>query len=289
MKVRIGCHVSIAGSLAAAIPRALKRECSTFQIFTRNPRGWQYKDIAEEDSAAFREAVAASGMNPVVAHMPYLPNLASPRDEVYDKSVTTLCAELERCHHLGIPYLVTHLGSTLGTPAEEGRERVVRALGAALNTHATEVTILLENTAGSKNTIGNRFDEIGSILDETGENNRLGICFDTCHAFAAGYDLRTSASVDAVMEECDDTVGSERIHLVHLNDAKADLGSGRDRHEHLGEGMIGPEGLAAVLRHRALHHLPFICETPVDDRRDDLGNIRYAVSLAEGTTGTGPL
>ena len=289
MKVRIGCHVSIAGSLAAAVPRALKRECSTFQIFTRNPRGWQFRDITDEDAAAFREAVAASGMAPAVAHMPYLPNLASPREEVYEKSILAFCAEMERCHLLGIPYLVTHLGSTLGTPAGEGQERVVRALGAALDANAPGVTILLENTAGSKNTIGNRFDEIGTILNDTGEKKRLGICFDTCHAFAAGYDLRTASSVNAVMDECKDTVGSEKIHVVHLNDAKADLGSGRDRHEHLGMGMIGAEGLAAVLRHPALHHLPFICETPVDDRRDDLGNIRYAVSLAEGTSGPAPL
>ncbi len=289
MKVRIGCHVSIAGSLAAAVPRALKRECSTFQIFTRNPRGWKYKDIPEEDAAAFREAVASSGMDPAVAHMPYLPNLASPKEDVYEKSVSAFCAEVQRCHLLGIPYLVTHLGSTLGTPAEEGQERIVRALGAALDTDAPGVTILLENTAGSRNTIGNRFDEIGGILDDAGEKKRLGICFDTCHAFAAGYDLRTAVSVNTVMDECEDMVGSRRIHVVHLNDAKAELGSGRDRHEHLGLGAIGPEGLAAVLRHPALHHLPFICETPVDERRDDLGNIRYAAFLADGMSGTAPL
>jgi len=289
MKVRIGCHVSIAGSLAASVSRAISRECRTFQIFTRNPRGWNYKEVAEEDAAAFREAVATSGMDPAVAHMPYLPNLASPKEEVYEKSVSAFCAEVERCHLLGIPYLVTHLGSTLGTPPEEGQDRIVRALGAALDMNAAGVTILLENTAGCRNTIGNRFDEIGSILDEAGGKARLGICFDTCHAFAAGYDLRTAASVNSVMKECDAEVGSQRIHLVHLNDAKAPLASGRDRHEHLGLGEIGPEGLSAVLHHPALRHLPFICETPVDERRDDLGNIRYAAFLAGGTSGAAPL
>jgi len=289
MKVRIGCHVSIAGSLAAAVPRAVERGCSTFQIFTRNPRGWKYKDIPDEDAAAFREAVVSSGIDPAVAHMPYLPNLASPKEEVYEKSVAAFSAEVERCRLLGIPYLVTHLGSTLGTSAGEGLERIVGALGAALDRDAPGITILLENTAGSKNTIGNRFDEIGRILDEAGEKTRLGICFDTCHAFAAGYDLRSAASVDAVMDECEDTVGTGRIRIVHLNDAKAEMGSGRDRHAHLGLGEIGPDGLAAVLRHPALCRRPFICETPVDEQRDDIDNIRYAVFLAEGMSGTAPL
>jgi len=277
--IRVGCHVSIAGSLSDAVGRAEKRGCDCFQIFSRNPRGWRFKDLADVDIAGFREQLAASGLGPVVDHMPYLPNLASPKGEVYEKSVVTLTAELGRCDALGIPYLVMHLGSHLGTGIDEGRKRLIDGILQAFDAAAGEVRLLLENTAGTKNGLGGAFEEIALILDALPEE-RTAVCFDTCHAFAAGYDLRDAEAVGESLDRFDGAIGLERLHVVHCNDCKGALGSHLDRHEHLGLGAIGEEGFRAFLAVPAIRRLPLICETPVDERRDDAGNIRRLRELA---------
>jgi len=277
--IRVGCHVSIAGSLSDAVGRAEKRGCDCFQIFSRNPRGWRFKDLADVDIAGFREQLAASGLGPVVDHMPYLPNLASPKGEVYEKSVVTLTAELGRCDALGIPYLVMHLGSHLGTGIDEGRKRLIDGILQAFDAAAGEVRLLLENTAGTKNGLGGAFEEIALILDALPEE-RTAVCFDTCHAFAAGYDLRDAGAVGESLDRFDGAIGLERLHVVHCNDCKGALGSHLDRHEHLGLGAIGEEGFRAFLAVPAIRRLPLICETPVDERRDDAGNIRRLRELA---------
>jgi len=277
--IRVGCHVSIAGSLSDAVGRAEKRGCDCFQIFSRNPRGWRFKDLADVDIAGFREQLAASGLGPVVDHMPYLPNLASPKGEVYEKSVVTLTAELGRCDALGIPYLVMHLGSHLGAGIEEGRKRLIDGILQAFDAAAGEVRLLLENTAGTKNGLGGAFEEIALILDALPEE-RTAVCFDTCHAFAAGYDLRDAGAVGESLDRFDGAIGLERLHVVHCNDCKGALGSHLDRHEHLGLGAIGEEGFRAFLAVPAIRRLPLICETPVDERRDDAGNIRRLRELA---------
>jgi len=277
--IRVGCHVSIAGSLSDAVGRAEKRGCDCFQIFSRNPRGWRFKDLADVDIAGFREQLAASGLGPVVDHMPYLPNLASPKGEVYEKSVVTLTAELGRCDALGIPYLVMHLGSHLGAGIEEGRKRLIDGILQAFDAAAGEVRLLLENTAGTKNGLGGAFEEIALILDALPEE-RTAVCFDTCHAFAAGYDLRDAEAVGESLDRFDGAIGLERLHVVHCNDCKGALGSHLDRHEHLGLGAIGEEGFRAFLAVPAIRRLPLICETPVDERRDDAGNIRRLRELA---------
>jgi len=278
--IRVGCHVSIAGSLSDAVGRAEKRGCDCFQIFSRNPRGWRFKDLTDVDIAGFREQLAASGLGPVVDHMPYLPNLASPKGEVYEKSVVTLTAELGRCDALGIPYLVMHLGSHLGTGIDEGRKRLIDGILQAFDAAAGEVRLLLENTAGTKNGLGGAFEEIALILDALPEE-RTAVCFDTCHAFAAGYDLRDAGAVGESLDRFDGAIGLERLHVVHCNDCKGALGSHLDRHEHLGLGAIGEEGFRAFLAVPAIRRLPLICETPVDERRDDAGNIRRLRELAE--------
>ncbi|MDN7013834.1 deoxyribonuclease IV [Methanoculleus sp. FWC-SCC3] len=279
--VLVGCHVSIAGSIDRAVGRALDVGCDTFQIFSRNPRGWKAKDLDPDLAEAFRAAVRSSGIGPVVDHMPYLPNPASPDAEIYEKSVAALAGELRRCALLGIPYLVTHLGHHRGAGMEAGQERVVAAINRAFeDAGESGVMLLLENTAGEKNSVGTTVDDLSRIVDGIDADGRVGICFDTCHAFAAGYDLRTAEGVDAVMGELDDRIGLASLRVVHLNDCKGDLGSGLDRHEHIGLGRIGEDGFRHILRHPAVRRLPLICETPVDGRRSDTGNIAKVRELA---------
>ncbi len=279
--VRVGCHVSIAGSIDLAVGRALERGCDTFQIFSRNPRGWKAKDLDPGVVDAFRAAVDAAGIGPVVDHMPYLPNPASPDDAIYEKSVAALTGELERCSLLGIPFLVTHLGHHRGAGTDAGQERIIAAIDRALaDAGEGDVMLLLENTAGEKNSMGSSIAELALIREGIDSRERIGICFDTCHAFAAGYDLRTTDAVGAVFGELDDLIGLEHIRVIHLNDSKGDLGGGLDRHEHIGLGAIGEEGFRHILRHPAVRALPLICETPVDERRDDAGNIEKVRELA---------
>jgi len=279
--VRVGCHVSIAGSIDLAVGRARDAGCDTFQIFSRNPRGWKAKDLDADSADAFRAALHASGIGPVVDHMPYLPNLASPDEEIYGKSVAALTGELRRCALLGIPYLVTHLGHHRGAGTEAGQARVIAAVNRALADAGTDsVMLLLENTAGEKNSVGTTVADLCRILGGIEAEGRVGICFDTCHAFAAGYDLRTAEGVDVVFGELDDRLGLSHLRVIHLNDCKGALGSGLDRHEHIGLGSIGEEGFRHILRHPTVRSLPLICETPVDGRRDDGGNIAKVRELA---------
>ncbi len=279
--VQAGCHVSIAGSIDHAVGRALERGCDTFQIFSRNPRGWRAKALDPAVVDAFQEAVKASGIGPVVDHMPYLPNLASPDDAIYEKSVAGLTEELERCDILGIPYLVTHLGHHRGAGSDAGEERIIAAINRALADEGEgDVMLLLENTAGEKNSMGAEIAELARIREGVDARERIGFCFDTCHAFAAGYDLRTADAVDAVFGEFEDLVGLEHLRVIHLNDSKGELGGGLDRHEHIGLGAIGEVGFRHILRHPTIRSLPLICETPVDERRDDAGNIAKVRELA---------
>lgn len=277
--VKVGVHVSIAGSPDLAVDRAKDAGCDVFQIFSRNPRGWGYKPLADEDADRFRAKVKTTGIIPV-DHMPYLPNLASPKPEIYDKSVATLTAELSRCGRLGIPYLVTHLGHHLGDGIAGGRTRVIRAISTALDGADHTVMLLLENTAGEKNSVGSSFEHIRAILDELPFPGRVGVCFDTCHAFAAGYELRTDEGLKETLAQFDEQVGLRHLRVIHLNDTKGDRGSGLDRHEHIGMGFIGEDGFRRILHHKAISSLPLVCETPVDDRRDDRGNIAKVRELA---------
>lgn len=280
--VRVGAHVSIAGSIDRAVDRAADIGCDTFQIFSRNPRGWKVKDIAEETAEEFKRKMERAGIDPAVDHMPYLPNFATPREEVYEKSVEALALELERCDILGIPYLVAHLGSHLDAPKEEGFRRTSEAITEALSSSENGVILLLETTSGSKKSVGGSFEDLGEIMRRIDRDERVAACFDTCHAFAAGYDVKTEEGLEATLEEFDGAVGLERIKVVHLNDSKGPRGSKLDRHEHIGLGEIGAEGFRLILRHPAIRARPLILETPVDERRDDRGNIALVRELAGG-------
>ncbi|HEX3001550.1 MAG TPA: deoxyribonuclease IV [Methanoregula sp.] len=277
--VKVGVHVSIAGSLDLAVDRARDAGCDVFQMFSRNPRGWGYQPVDPSVAEAFRSKIKTTGLLPV-DHMPYLPNLASPKPDIYEKSVATLTAELERCAILSIPYLVTHLGHHLGDGMAGGRSRVTRAINTALKDADGSTMLLLENTAGEKNSVGSSFEHIRGILDGIENRERVGICFDTCHAFAAGYELRTEEGIAATLGQLDEAFGLDNLRLIHLNDTKGDRGSGLDRHEHIGLGFIGGEGFRHILHNKAFSRLPLVCETPVDERRDDRGNIETVRHLA---------
>ena len=276
--MRAGVHVSIAGSIDKSVERAVAIGCNTFQLFTRSPRGWSFSDIPADVASSFAEKLKKTDISPVVDHMPYLPNLASPNDETHNRSVGTLKAELSRCTLLGIPYLVTHLGSHLGSGAERGCSRLISALNTAIGGVKTNCMILLENTAGQKNSIGTSFEDIRAIMDKTDYPKKIGFCFDTCHAFAGGYDLRTK--IGEIMDQMDEVVGLDKLKVVHLNDSKGDLGSRLDRHEHIGLGTIGEAGFRSILAEKRIRSLPLIMETPVDSRRDDRGNVVKLYELA---------
>lgn len=277
----MGLHVSISGSLSAAVDNAVERECSAFQIFTRSPRMWTAKEILQKDSQEFKEKLASSKIDrfATVAHMPYLPNLASPNSATHAKSVSVLIKEVERCAQLGIPYLVAHLGSHLGEGEEKGIKQLVSAFEKAAQTK-NDVTILLENTAGQKNSVGSDFSQWAEIFSKIKPKNRFGVCLDTCHAFAYGYDLRTEKDVGETFKKFDDTVGFENLKILHLNDSKGELGSNLDRHEHIGLGKIGEKGMSAIVKLANKKNIPIILETPIDNTRDDYGNVKKVKEIA---------
>ncbi|MFQ5573487.1 MAG: deoxyribonuclease IV [Nitrosopumilaceae archaeon] len=279
--MQIGCHVSIAGSVNKAVDNAIKRECTAFQIFTRSPRSWHAKKLDDADVKNYKKKLDESEIDrfATAAHMPYLPNLATPNQDAYAKSVDALLKEVERCGQLRIPFLVTHLGSHLGTGEENGIKRLVKALKKATEIK-NDVMILLENTAGQKNSVGSDFKQLAEIFFELKPAKRFGICFDTCHTFAAGYDLRTKKAVKETLHKFDEAVGFEYLKILHLNDSKGKLGSQVDRHYHIGLGGIGKEGLGEVVKFMNNKKIPIILETPIDDIRDDFENIRIAKELA---------
>jgi deoxyribonuclease-4 len=249
-------------------------------MFTRNPRGWNFSKLNQDEVKEFRRKNSTYNLAPVVTHMPYLPNLSSPKKAIYNKSVKSLVAEVERSSTLGIPYVVTHLGSHLGKGQETGLERLVSAINIAFEQNKNDVMLLLENTAGTKNSMGSTFEEIQRIIDGVEDKERVGICLDTAHAFAAGYDIRTPNGVNATMKKFDSALGLAHLKVIHLNDSKVPLGSGRDRHEHIGLGYIGEEGFRALFKQDAVQGLPFIMETPIDERRDEAGNIKKVRELS---------
>ena len=279
--MQVGCHVSASGSIDKAVDNAVERNCTAFQIFTRSPRSWHAKELTKEVIDAFKSKLKDSKIDrfAICAHMPYLPNLATPKDDAFEKSVNTLVSEVERCAQLGIPYLVTHLGSHLGTGEEAGIKRLVDGLTKAGQTK-NDVMILLENTAGQKNSVGSDFQQLGEIFKQLKPEKKFGVCLDTCHAFVAGYDLRTKEKVKETFKEFDKHVGVENLKILHLNDARGELGCNLDRHYHLGLGGIGEEGITSVVKFANKKKIPIILETPIDDDRDDFENVKVAKGYA---------
>ncbi len=229
---------------------------------------------------SFRVKLEGSGIWPVFVHTAYLLNLASPKDGVYGRSVEALKEELRRAGRLGVPFVVTHLGSHLGRGKRRGFERIMDAVNESFSAVESDVVLLLENTAGTRNSMGSSFEDIEYIASGIEDRGRVGVCFDTCHAFAAGYDLVSRGAVEHTLRRFDDVIGLEELRLVHLNDSKGGLGSRIDRHEHIGMGRIGERGFRNIL-HSRLGQLPLILETPIDKRRSDFENLRKVRELAQ--------
>ena len=281
--MRLGAHESIAGGMHRAFDRAASVGCDSVQIFVKPNRAWAVPPLTEKDVLLFRAREEETGIRPVVAHTSYLLNLASPEDSLWHRSIDTLITELERCDRLGVPWLVLHPGAHVGSGEEAGLMRMAQALGEVHSaTRGSRTRILLETTAGQGTRLGYRFEHLSWLLEASPEGNRLGICLDTCHVFAAGYELRTPAGYGATMEAFDRIIGFEHLKAVHLNDSKGELGNRRDRHEHIGEGHIGLEGFRSILNDPRLVDLPGLLETPKgNDLREDRENLTVLRSLVK--------
>jgi deoxyribonuclease-4 len=275
----LGFHVSISESIDLAVDRALEIGCTTFQIFTRNPRGWAFKPLDPEQARLFREKRKKAAFEKVVAHMPYLPNLAASIKPYQGKSRASLKAEVARCSMLEIDYLVAHIGSHMGKGTMTGVRNVVGACNEALAADHGKTILLIETMAGQTHSVGSRFEELRLILDGVKDSERMGVCLDTCHVYAAGFDISSGPAVERTMGLFEDVVGEERLKVVHLNDSVGPLGGALDRHEHIGMGQIGEKGFRAFLRHGNVAKLPILMEVPIDDRRKDEENMKLVRRL----------
>ena len=255
--------MSIAGGVSRALDRGSELGLETIQIFTKNANQWKGKRISEEERRRFVQRRDETGIDPIVAHDSYLINLASPDARMLERSLIAFEDEMDRCCQLGIQYLVMHPGGHLGSGEKQGIERVGEALKVALlEKEDTGVNIVLETTAGQGTQLGYRFEQLRDIITIVNLPHRMGVCLDTCHIFAAGYDIRTREGCERILMEFDRVIGLETLVVIHANDSKRELGSRVDRHEHIGEGQIGIEAFSFLLNHPRLSELPFILETP---------------------------
>jgi len=277
--MRFGFHISIAGGFSKVVERAEARGCEAIQFFSRNPRGWKYNPLDEEDVGQFRSSIKSSALYPIFLHLPYLPNIASQKSKFYERSIDSIITDLERAEQLGAHYLIIHIGHRGESSEDEAIEAVAQGIDQAFERVKNSVTLLLENTAGQGSEIGSNFEQIRRIIDRVHDHKRMGICLDTAHTFEAGYDLSNKDGIEKTLESFDQTIGLKRLHLLHLNDSKTPLGSRKDRHWHIGEGYVGLEGFRYLINHPLLRHLPGIMETPRNDTVEDLKNMKVIRSL----------
>ena len=275
----IGTHMSIAKGIAKTAENVVWMEANTMQIFSRNPRGSNYKVYTEKDEARFQQIRREHGFGALLAHAPYTMNLASAEDRVYEFAGTVIREDVARMDALGIEYLVFHPGSHTGIGIEQGISNIIRGLDQAI-TGDEQITVLLETMSGKGTEIGARFEHLRSIRDGAAHPERIGICLDTCHVFAAGYDIVND--LDGVLEEFDRVLGLSLLKAVHLNDSMMPFGSHKDRHAAVGEGQIGMEALLGVMRHPVLRVLPFYLETPLDDQghKEEIRMLRERLSCS---------
>lgn len=275
----IGGHVSSAGGIENAVERAVAIGANAVQLFTQSPRMWRPTAHDPVNLAAFRRRRRETGIEYVLCHALYLINLASPDPELHAKSVTALLATLDVAREIEGD-VVFHVGSHQGAGFEAGLERVVPAIARALERTSEDTWLLLENSAGAGGTIGRSLAELVAIVDRLDHHPRLGLCLDTCHLYVSGVDVTNRQVVDDLLAEVERGIGFDRLRAVHLNDSQAPLGSNRDRHANIGEGVIG-DGLATVLGHERLLDVPFVLETPgPDGHGPDAEQIRRARALA---------
>lgn len=261
--VRLGAHLSIGKGWAQLIGDAVSLGCETVQIFSRSPRGGKARPLGEAEGAAVREGLARAGIAPLIVHTPYLVNIAAPEGDKWEYAVGVLAEDLGRAARLGSPWVVVHMGHARGQPPEAGLERSVRALDEAVERAGPEgegITILLENTAGG---LGESVEALAWVVARSRHGERLGVCLDTCHAFAAGYDLRSPEGREHFLGKVRHLLGAHRVKMWHFNDSVGECGSHLDRHEHIGRGCLGRETFAALLGQAEVAGRPVILETPV--------------------------
>jgi len=276
----LGAHVSVAGGLEKAFANGLDVGCKALQIFTKNANRWQARPITETEAATFRQTWQESGIGPVIAHDAYLINLASPKGGVWEKSKAALRDELCRCAQLGITDLVMHPGAHLGSGVDVGLERIRQAFREILPESPPQVRLLLENTAGQGSYLGGDFAHLAALLEGFDEQ-RFGICFDTCHAHTAGYDLSSTEGYERVMTEFDRLIGFDKLKAFHLNDCLKPCGSKVDRHTHIGQGTIGRAGFACLMQDQRFVEIPMVLETPKGDHGEmDRANLSVLRQLA---------
>lgn len=282
----LGAHMSTAGGFAQAVERAQEVEATALQIFAKSARQWRAKPADPEEVERFRDACRAAGLvEHCLTHASYLINLASPDAALRQRSTEALVDELRRAEQLGIPSVVLHPGSHVGSGEDDGLRRVAESVDRAFaeleRSGSTAVRLLLENTAGQGTNLGHRFEHLGRIVEECASAERLGVCFDTCHALAAGYDFREAAGYRATIDALGRAVGLSRVLAFHLNDSRFDLGSRRDRHEHIGQGQIGLPGFRRLLCDPRFRGVPMILETPKGEgAEEDRRNLETLRALA---------
>ena len=278
-----GAHMSISGEISRAIERGESIGCSAIQIFTKSNRQWQAKALFEQDIQTFKQTWKKSSVQSIIAHASYLLNIGSPNEETEKKSLEALEIEFARCADLTIPYLVIHPGSHTNTDEESCLMRISKNIDKLL-TKIPHGTILLETMAGQGSQVGYTFEQLATIIKLSTHKKRIGICFDTCHAFSAGYDFRTEKTYKLMWEHFDATIGINKLKAFHINDSQKDLGSRVDRHTDIGKGRIGLEAFGLLFNDPAFFDVPKILETPKADLVDDKKNMEVLMSLISKKT-----
>lgn len=281
----LGAHMSIAGEMHLAIERGESIGCTAIQIFTKSNRQWQAKAISDEQAISFKKRWKDSSVQSIIAHASYLVNIASPNEELEKKSMEALAIELDRCTLLGIPYLVLHPGSHTSSDETVCLARISNNINKLLKTN-THCSILLETMAGQGSSVGHTFENLAQIIKLVEDKKRVGICFDTCHAFVAGYDFRTEKTYHAMWEQFDSIIGLNKLKAIHVNDSQKDIGSRVDRHTDIGKGKIGLKAFELLLNDPRFFDIPKILETPKTDIAEDKMNMEVLMGLLSNKTRT---
>ncbi|MBP1986446.1 deoxyribonuclease IV [Halolamina salifodinae] len=275
--LKIGAHVSIAGGVDNAVERQVEIDGNCGQVFTHSPQVWDHGEITDEEAERFREETEEELAGPWVIHSSYLVNLCTPKEDLREKSRDSMQQEVEAADRLGIEYVNVHLGAHTGAGVDGGIENAASVID-SLDV-PEDVTVLVESDAGSGTKLGDQFEHLANVIDLTDEE--IGVCLDTAHTFAAGYDLSTPEAVDETVAAFDDVVGTEYLHCIHLNDSKHECGTNKDEHAHIGDGYIGDDGMQRIINHPEWRDVPFVLETPTEDGRSFAWNVEHVRELRE--------
>ncbi|QGT99949.1 Endonuclease IV [Candidatus Syntrophocurvum alkaliphilum] len=271
---RIGAHLPISKGLKSTSDEAVKKGLESLQIFLRNPRGRGARNLTDDEINYFKRITKDYNISPIVVHIPYICNPASVKNDIYSFAYEVVLEDLKRCSLVGADYLVLHPGSHTTSTLDQGIERVIDLLNRVIDQHNGKTQILLELMSGQGTEVGKNFAELNQIINGITKSEKVGVCYDTCHAFAAGYECRTTDDIDELLNIINITVGTEKIKVVHANDSAKELGSHRDRHTMIGEGFIGIQGFKALMHNKFFKNLPFILETPIDTIDTDINTLK---------------